>query len=68
MTFTPLGGRVVGDLAYTAGVEEGTVRLDGGERRPMKLRVTMVHQRVDGRWLCVHRHGEMVRPGGGPPA
>ncbi|MFN2463472.1 MAG: DUF4440 domain-containing protein [Candidatus Dormibacteria bacterium] len=61
MTFTPLGGAVVGDLAYLSGFEEGTVRLDGGERRDMKLRVTSVFRRVDGRWLCVHRHGEMAR-------
>lgn len=61
MEYTPLGGRIVGDMAYLAGVEEGTVRLDAGERQPMKLRVTTIFQRVDGSWLCVHRHGEMVR-------
>jgi ketosteroid isomerase-like protein len=60
MTFTPLGGRIVGDMAYVAGTEEGTVVLDG-ERRPMKLRVTNILQRVDGEWLCIHRHGEIVR-------
>ncbi len=68
VVFTPLGGRIVGDLAYLAGVEEGTARLDGGERRPMRLRVTMVLQRVEGRWLCVHRHGEMTPPAGARPA
>ena len=61
MIFTPLGGEVVGDFAYLVGFEEGTVRVDGGERRPMKLKVTSVMRRVDGRWLCVHRHGEMLR-------
>jgi hypothetical protein len=61
MAFTPLGGRVIGDLAYLAGFEAGTVRLDGGEPRPMALRVTMIHQRVGGRWLAVHRHGEILR-------
>jgi len=61
IVFTPLGGRVVGDLAYVAGFETGVVRLDGGEERPMNLRVTQIHQRVDGRWLAVHRHGEILR-------
>ena len=61
MVFTPLGGRVVGDLAYLAGFEAGVVRLDGGEPRPMTLRVTQIHQRVGGRWLSVHRHGEILR-------
>ena len=61
MTFRPLGGAVLGDVAYLAGFEEGTVRLDGGERREMKLRVTTIFRRVNGRWVCVHRHGEMVR-------
>ncbi len=61
MTFTPIGGRILGDVAYLAGFEEGTVRVDGGERRPMKLRVTNIFQRIDGQWLCIHRHGEMVK-------
>jgi hypothetical protein len=61
VTFTPLGGAVIGDMAYLAGFEEGTVRLDGSERRDMKLRVTTIFRRSEGRWLCIHRHGEMVR-------
>jgi hypothetical protein len=61
VTFTPLGGAVIGDMAYLAGFEEGTVRLDGSERRDMKLRVTTIFRRTEGRWLCIHRHGEMVR-------
>jgi len=61
MTFIPLGGQIAGDLAYLVGFEEGTVRVDGGERRPMKLKVTMVLRRQDGKWRGVHRHGEMLR-------
>ena len=61
VTFTPLGGRIAGDFAYLAGFEDAIVKVDGGEPGPMKLRVTTVFQRVDGRWLCVHRHGEMSR-------
>lgn len=60
MKFTPIGGAVMGDVAYLAGFEEGTVRLDGGDRREMKLRVTSVFRRLNNRWACVHRHGEMV--------
>jgi SnoaL-like protein len=61
VTFTPLGGRVVGDLAYVAGMEESTVRVDGGAPQRMRMRVTTVLQRIDGRWRCVHRHGEIVQ-------
>lgn len=61
ITFIPLSGQIVGDLGYLVGGEEGTVRLDGGTPQPMALRVTMVFRQVDGTWLCVHRHGEIVR-------
>ena len=61
MKFTPIGGQVAGDLAYVAGLEEGTVRVDGGERRPMRLKVTMVFRKENGSWKRVHRHGEIVR-------
>lgn len=48
-----------GDLAYTVGQETGTTRLDGGEVRPLVIRVTHVFQRIDGQgWRIVHRHGD----------
>jgi ketosteroid isomerase-like protein len=53
---------VSGDLAYTVGTEQGTVRVDGGEPVPMTLRVTHVLRRIDGRWWLVHRHADF------PPA
>jgi len=53
---------VAGDLAVTVGFEQGDVRLDGGELRPMTLRVTHVLRRIDGRWRLVHRHADF------PPA
>ena len=31
---------VSGDLAYTVGLEQGTVRIDDGEARPMTIRVS----------------------------
>jgi ketosteroid isomerase-like protein len=51
-----------GDLACTVGSEHGVVRVDGGEPRPMTIRVTHVYRRVDGRWWLVHRHADF------PPA
>ncbi|MCO1658328.1 YybH family protein [Pseudonocardia humida] len=51
-----------GDLAVTVGTEEGTVRVDGGEPALMRLRVTHVLRRVEGRWYLVHRHADF------PPA
>ncbi|MFN2464927.1 MAG: DUF4440 domain-containing protein [Candidatus Dormibacteria bacterium] len=61
MKFTPLGGAVFGDIAYLAGFEEGTVRVDGGERGPMRLRATTIYRRQGDRWVCIHRHGEIAR-------
>jgi ketosteroid isomerase-like protein len=49
---------VDGDLAYTIGSEHGVVRVDGGERRPMTLRVTHVYRLVDGEWWLTHRHAD----------
>ncbi len=60
-TVTLLSGQVVGDLGYLVGSEGGTARLDGGERRPIAFRATMIFRKVDGVWLIVHRHGEMLR-------
>ncbi|MGH3824194.1 MAG: YybH family protein [Pseudonocardiaceae bacterium] len=53
---------VSGDLAYTVGFERGTVRVDGGEPRPMTLRVTHVYKRIDGDWHIVHRHADFPPP------
>jgi len=61
MTFTPIGGQIMGDLAYLVGLEQGTVRLNGGPPQPMKLKVTTILRRSEGRWLRLHRHGEIVR-------
>ena len=51
-----------GDLAYTVGFERGDVSVDGGEPRPMTIRVTHLYRRVDGAWRLVHRHADF------PPA
>ena len=71
-TFTWVGGRfsdgtlvprqdvlhVDNDLAVTVGFEEGVVRIDGSERRPMTIRVTHVLRRIEGTWYLVHRHAD----------
>jgi len=48
---------VVGDMAYTVGLERTTVSVDG-EPRTYVLRVTQVYRREDGAWRVVHRHGD----------
>lgn len=51
-----------GDLAVTVGFERGEVRIDGGELRPMTIRVTHVLRRIDGDWRLVHRHADFPPP------
>lgn len=46
-----------GDLAYAAGFEHKTVRVEGKEVT-YTLRVTHVYRREDGEWKIVHRHGD----------
>jgi ketosteroid isomerase-like protein len=48
---------VVGDMAYTVGLERTAVSVDG-EPRSYTLRVTQVYRREDGEWKVVHRHGD----------
>jgi ketosteroid isomerase-like protein len=48
---------VVGDMAYTVGLEHSAVSVDG-KPRTYTLRVTQVYRREDGEWKVVHRHGD----------
>ena len=50
---------VVGDLAYTAGLEHTSASVDG-EPRTYTLRATQVYRREDGEWRVAHRHGDTV--------
>ena len=50
---------VVGDMAYTAGIEHTSTSVDG-ERRSYKLRATQVYRREGGEWKVAHRHGDTV--------
>jgi ketosteroid isomerase-like protein len=50
---------VVGDLAYTAGLEHTSASVDG-QRRSYTLRATQVYRREEGEWKVAHRHGDTV--------
>ena len=50
---------VVGDMAYTAGLEHTSASVDG-EPRTYTLRATQVYRRESGEWRVVHRHGDTV--------
>ncbi|MFC7593703.1 nuclear transport factor 2 family protein [Terrabacter sp. GCM10028922] len=50
---------VVGDMAYTAGLEHTTASV-GGEPRTYTLRATQVYRREGGQWRVAHRHGDTV--------
>ena len=51
---------VVGDMAYTAGLEHTSASIDG---RPHSytLRATQVYRREGGEWKVAHRHGDTVK-------
>ena len=50
---------VVGDMAYTAGLEHTSASVDG-QPRTYTLRVTQVYRRESGEWRVAHRHGDTV--------
>jgi len=50
---------VVGDMAYTAGLEHTTASVDG-EPRTYTLRATQVYRREGGNWRVAHRHADTV--------
>ena len=50
---------VIGDMAYTAGLERTSVSVDG-QPRTYTLRVTQVYRREEGEWKVAHRHGDTV--------
>ncbi|MFD8978965.1 nuclear transport factor 2 family protein [Streptomyces sp. NPDC059564] len=59
--FELLAYDVVGDMAYTAGLEHTSVSVDGVPRS-YTLRATQVYRREDGAWRVAHRHGDTVTP------
>ena len=59
--FELLAYEVVGDMAYTAGLEHTSASVDG-QPRSYVLRATQVYRREDGEWRVAHRHGDTVNP------
>ena len=58
-TFEVQAYDVIGDMAYTVGLERTSVSVDG-KPRTYTLRATQVYRREDGQWKVVHRHGDTV--------
>jgi len=50
---------VVGDMAYTVGMEHTSASLDG-RPRSYTLRATQTYRREGGRWRVAHRHADTV--------
>lgn len=50
---------VVGDMAYTVGLEHTAASVDGTPRT-YTLRATQVYRREDGEWKVAHRHADTV--------
>ena len=50
---------VIGDMAYTAGLEHTSASVEG-QPRSYTLRATQVYRRESGEWKVVHRHGDTV--------
>jgi ketosteroid isomerase-like protein len=58
-TFELQASDVVGDMAYTAGLEHTSVSVEG-EPRSYILRATQVYRREGGEWKVAHRHADTV--------
>ena len=50
---------VVGDMAYTAGLEHTSASVSG-QPRSYTLRATQVYRREGGEWKVAHRHADTV--------
>ncbi|MFK0009164.1 YybH family protein [Paenarthrobacter sp. NPDC090520] len=57
--FELLSFDVMGDMAYTVGMEHTSTSVNG-EPRSYVLRATQVYRREDGAWRVAHRHGDTV--------
>ncbi|MFF5448781.1 nuclear transport factor 2 family protein [Streptomyces sp. NPDC012888] len=57
--FELLAHDVIGDMAYTVGLEHTATSVDG-EPRSYTLRVTQVYRREGGAWRVAHRHADTV--------
>ena len=59
--FELLEAEVLGDAAYTVGLEHSAASVDG-VARSYTLRATQIYRREDGAWKVVHRHGSSAPP------
>jgi ketosteroid isomerase-like protein len=50
---------VLGDMAYTAGLEHSSASVDG-KQRSYTLRATQVYRREGDEWKVAHRHADTV--------
>jgi ketosteroid isomerase-like protein len=50
---------VIGDVAFTAGLEHTAASVDG-QPRTYTLRATQIYRREHGEWKVAHRHGDTV--------
>jgi ketosteroid isomerase-like protein len=50
---------VMGDMAYTVGLEHTSASFDG-QPRSYTLRATQVYRREGGEWKVAHRHADTV--------
>ena len=57
--FELLAYDVVGDMAYTAGLEHTSASVDG-QPRTYTLRATQVYRREGDEWRVAHRHADTV--------
>jgi ketosteroid isomerase-like protein len=57
--FDLLAYDVVGDMAYTVGLEHTSASVDG-RPRSYTLRATQVYRREGGAWRVAHRHADTV--------
>jgi ketosteroid isomerase-like protein len=57
--FEPTSYDVVGDMAYTEGLEHTSASVDGAPRT-YTLRATQIYRREDGEWRVAHRHADTV--------
>lgn len=57
--FELLSHDVVGDMAWTAGLEHTSASVDG-QPRTYTLRATQVYRREAGEWRVAHRHADTV--------
>lgn len=57
--FELLAYDVVGDMAYTLGLEHTSASVDG-QPRSYILRATQVYRREGGEWKVAHRHADSV--------